>query len=404
MLLAGCASATATDRPEPTADAMPELTHGIDHAGYAIFRAAAGDSENTAVSPVSIGLAFGMADAGASGSVAAAIEQAFGFPGAGDERLAAFNAYEQALSVAPGTKVEDPETGDDVTLPTVTIANRVFTDTDFEPRAEYVQALEKWFGAGAESVPMASAPGEAANIINEWINERTEGLIQDLYSADSFDASSRLAILNALYMKATWQEELDPDATRDEPFTLLDGSQTEVPLMNASATASAVAQGDNYVAAALAYAGGQHEMLVIVPDEGAFAQIREQLGPELLEQLDEAWQAESATVRIPRFEAASELDLRDVMERTLGWSGIFGVEGMDEIAEQLEIASAIHATKVIVDEEGTEAAAVTGIGVRATSIETPALEVIADQPFLYVIRDVDTGASLFVGQVLDPTN
>ncbi len=402
VLLAGCSSAQAADRPEPASTLTTDLARGIDDVGYDIFRASATDHENTVVSPVSIGLAFGMADAGASGSVADAIGDAFSFPGQGEERLEAFNAYEQALSIEPGTKVEDPSTGEKVTLPTVTIANRVYTDTDFTPKSEYVETLETWFGAGAESVPMRSDGEAAAGVMNEWIDERTEGLIQDLFDGNSFTDNSRLVLLNALYMKAAWREPLDPAMTFNHPFTRLDGSVDDVRMMHATDTAIAAAGGDDYVAASLAYAGDTLEMIVVVPDEGTFPAVRERLGTDLLAEIDQAWTYGPSLVQIPRFEAGSTLDLREVLESQMGLEGIFGVVGMDGIGEGLLIGGATHATKVIVDEEGTEAAAVTTIDVEAGSAPPEVLEVVADRPFLYVIRDVDTGAALFVGQVLDP--
>ncbi|MFN3865459.1 MAG: serpin family protein [Demequina sp.] len=395
-------TAAASERPEPSSDLLPDLARGIDDIGYDIFRAAATDTENTVVSPVSIGLAFGMADAGASGSVADALEAAFGFPGEGEERLAAFNAYEQALSIEPGTEAKEPSTGKDVTLPTVTIANRVYTDTSFSPRPEYTETLATWFGAGAESVPLRTDGGAAADTMNAWIDDRTEGLIQDLFHEDSFNDMSRLVLLNALYMKAAWREPLDPDMTFNHPFTPLDGRAHSVRMMHASDTASAVAEGDDYVAATLDYAGETLEMVVIVPDEGAFAEVRERLGSELMDELDGAWSEKPFVVQVPRFEAGSKLDLGGIMEDDLGLEGIFDTVGLDGIGEQLLIAKATHATKVIVDEEGTEAAAVTSIEVEAAGMPEPVFQVIAERPFLYVIRDVDTGAALFVGQVLDP--
>ncbi len=404
LLLAGCATAQGADRPDSESDLVPELTRAIDQAGYEIFHATAGDSDNTVVAPASIGLAFGMADAGATGSVAEALDRAFGFPGEGESRLAAFNTYEQAISIPEGTKGEHPFTGDEVTLPTVVIANRVFTDTDFAPREEYKDLVERWFGAGAQAVPMRSNPDQAAKEMNSWINDRTEGLIQDLYTPESFSDASRLSLLNALYLKAKWHRPMDPQETRTEPFTLLDGSEVDVPMMRASDTTMTTAQGDGYVAAALAYSGHVLEMVVIVPETGQFVEVRERLGTELLDEIDGALVGGESTVLIPRFEADSTIDLGEVMEQSLGWDGIFQVVGLDTIGDQLMIGSAVHATKIIVDEEGTEAAAVTAIDVEVASAPPePALEVIADKPFLYVIRDVDTGAALFVGQVLDPT-
>lgn len=392
----------ASQRPEPQSELVPALARGIDEAGYAIFRACAADSDNTVVSPASIGLAFGMADAGASGRVAVAIAEAFGLPAEGEERLAAFNAYEQRLSIAPGAAAEDETTGEPVALPTVTFANRVFTDTAFEPSAEYGELLARWFGAGAEAVPMRTRPGAAADRMNAWVDEQTQRLIRELFTADSFSDASRLMLLNALYMKATWRDELFPEATESQPFTRLDGTQVDVPLMDATDTVSGVAELDGCVAAALAYAGGTLEMVVIVPEEGRFGEVRDRIGTELLEEIDASWMRIGYSVRIPRFEAGSTVDLKDVMEGALGIDGLFDTDGLDRIGDELQIADALHATKVIVDEEGTEAAAVTAIDMVLTSAPLEWLDVRADRPFLYVIRDIDTGAALFVGQVLDP--
>jgi serpin B len=396
-------TAPASERPNPTSDLVPALARGIDEAGYAIFRACATNSDNTVVSPASMGLAFGMADAGASGRVAVAIAEAFGYPAAGEQRLGAFNAYEQRLSIAPGATSEDNLSGEPVALPTVTIANRVFTDTAFEPRAEYGELVAHWFGAGAEAVPMRTRPAAAADRINAWVDEQTRGLISDLFTADSFSDASRLMLLNALYMKASWREELLPEETSAESFTRLDGSHVAVPLMDATVTASGVAELDGFVAAALAYAGDTLEMVVMVPHTGRFEEVRERMGTELLELIDASWMRIGYTVRIPRFEAGSTIDLKEVMEDALGVEGLFDTDGLDGIGDQLQIAEAIHATKVIVDEEGTEAAAVTGIDIALTGAPLEWLDVRADRPCLYVIRDVDTGAALFVGQVLDPS-
>ena len=150
--------------------------------------------------------------------------------------------------------------------------DRVYTDTDFTPRAEYIETVETWFGAGAESVPLRTDGAAAADAMNEWIDDRTEGLIRDLFTADSFNDNSRLVLLNALYMKAAWRETLDPEMTFRHPFTRLDGSVEDVEMMDATPTASAAAKGADYVAATLAYAGDTLEMVIVVPDAGAFSQ------------------------------------------------------------------------------------------------------------------------------------
>lgn len=394
---------SSASHPEvPGSPLVPALARGIDDAGYAVFRAAANDTDNTLISPVSIGIAFGMAQAGASGRLAQAIPEAFDLPGEGEQRLEAFRAYEARLSVEPGTTVEDA-VGDSVELPTVTLANRVFTDQAFEPRQEYVDTVETWFHGGAEAVPLRTDAGAAAERINAWVSKSTSGQVTDLISPAALAEDSRLVLVNALHMRGAWRDVLDQELTQQQPFTRLDGSEVQAPMMAASETASGVAERPDLVAASLAYAGDSLEMIVIVPDEGAFEQVRGRLDTGLLEEIDASWLDAAPVVRLPRFDASSRVDLGPLLETAVGVEGLFDTPGLDGIGDDLWIGGALHATRIVVDETGTEASAATSVMVEAGSAETDWVEVTADRPFLYVIRDVDTGAALMVGQVLDPT-
>src|SRR6187402_3441161 len=156
LLLAACAPAyadPAVERPKASSTNVPVLVSGINDAGLRLYLAAREDGQNTAVSPVSIGLAFGMADAGATRGVERAISDFFGYPAAGDDRFAAFNALDQSL-----------QSDDDGEV--LRIANRLFTDTAFTPEEEYRLTLAKFFGAGAEPAPLATDAKAAARQIN----------------------------------------------------------------------------------------------------------------------------------------------------------------------------------------------------------------------------------------------
>lgn len=394
LLLAGCAPAYAdpqVERPVSSAQDVPALVEGINDAGLRIYLAARKDGENTAVSPVSIGLAFGMADAGATGGVERAIAGFFGFPTSGESRLEAFNSL--------GLSLESEQEGK-----ALTIANRLFTDSAFTPREDYRMTLAKYFGAGAEPVPMATDPDAAANRINDWISDRTNGLITDLVLPNAFSEQSRVMLANTVYMKADWDQPFEAESTADGDFTLLDGSTVTIPLMHQSDAFGDVAQGDGWVAATKPYLEGDTEMLIIVPDQGRFTEVEDDL-PKVLTDIDSSLQGAGYLLVLPSFTATSSTDLREVMEERLGVSGLFGEVGLDGIGDDLFISSAAHGVKVIVDEKGTEAAAATVVGMDAASAPLdPQIEVVADHPFLYVIRDVRTGAIEFVGRVLNPAD
>lgn len=407
LTLAACSAPGAssadpvTDRPPADASAAGDLALALNEAGFRIFHASLADGENTAVSPLSIGLAFGMLDAGATGPVADALDGLFAYPTAGDARLGAFNSLDQLASSDPA---DFPKPGDDEPgHAIVRVANRVFVDTNFTPLDAYKEDLSRYFGAGAQTEPLATDGEKSAKDINAWIDERTEGLIPTLVTADAFNADSRLTLVNALYMKAQWQTPFNHDSTYDEPFTLLDGTSAEVPMMHSGTESGQVYEGDGFVSVALPYAYGELDMTLIVPDAGSYAAVEGALDQSMLDAIDAGASEREYSLALPKFTAESATDLRSVIEAGLGVKGLFNTVGLDGIGPELLVSGAVHATKVIVDEDGTEAAAVTAIMVGTTSMPAdPPVEIRADHPFLYVIRDADTGAVLFVGRVLDP--
>ena len=407
LTLAACASPGASstdpvsDRPPADASAASDLALALNGAGFRIFHASLADGENTAVSPLSIGLAFGMLDAGATGPVADALGGLFAYPTAGDARLGAFNSLDQLASSDPA---DFPKPGkDEPGHAIVRVANRVFVDTNFTPLDTYTDNLSRYFGAGAQTEPLATDAEKSAKDINEWIDKRTEGLIPTLVTPGAFNADSRLTLVNALYMKAQWQTPFNHDSTYDEPFTLLDGTSADVSMMHSGTASGQVYEGDGFDSVALPYAYGELDMTLIVPDAGAYARVEGALEQSMLDAIDAGASERMYSLALPKFTTESTTDLRAAIESKLGVTGLFGTVGLDGIGPELLVSGAVHATKVIVDEEGTEAAAATAIMVGTTSMPAdPPVEIRADHPFLYVIRDADTGAVLFVGRVLDP--
>src|SRR5664279_2852711 len=362
LALAACASpdSPAADpdvaRPAPDSPHAEDLARSLNDAGLAIFRTAAKDDENTAVSPLSIGTAFGMLNEGATAPVSGALAEAFGWPVDGEPLLGAFNSLTQRASSEPDDFPAPGQDQPDHAI--VRIANRMYLDTGFAPEQAYREALATYFGAGAEETPMSTDPEKAADAINGWVTDRTEGLIPKLVEPDVFDADSRLALVNALYMKAAWQQPFEEFATSDEPFALAGGDSADVPMMHSGTRDGMVYQGDDFVAVVLPYAYGELSMTLIVPTPGGFEAVRSGLDQALLDAIDAGAASTGYTLAMPRFTAESSIDLGSVIEGELGIDNMFGVVGLDGIAPDLYVSAAVHATKVIVDEAGTEAAAV----------------------------------------------
>lgn len=378
------------ERPEPASPHLDELVRGINAVGYDLYGVAAEpDGGDVVLSPLSIGIAFGMADVGATGEPAAALADLFAFPAEGEERWAAFNTLEQSVT--------------DVGEPVVRLANRLFPDRSFALADGYDERLARWFGAGLEPLPLQEESEPSRERINGWVAEQTEDLIPDLLPAGFVNPNSVLVLVNALYLEADWALPFGKYPTSDADFTRMDGSTVTVPLMHELELSGPAVQADDYAATELPYEDGELSMLLIVPEEGRFAEVESRLGADLVAEIDAAATTGSVEVFLPRFDSDASLDLRAVMEDGLGVEGLFDVAGWDGIGEDIVLQSAVHAADISVDEEGTVAAAATALGFADSGPPEPDITVRADRPFLYLIRHVPTGAVLFIGRVLDPS-
>jgi serpin B len=409
LALASCSGAGYQDpvvaRPAANSVDAPSVAVGLNDAGYDIFHAVAAKSDGDVVlSPISIGLAFGMLDLGASGTVSDALDELFRYPVGGDERWSAFNTLSQETESDPGPATEPTSEFDYVppSPPTVTIANRAYQERTYTVLPDYAENLQKWFGAGIEPLDLQKDSDGSRKHINGWVDDRTKGLIPDLIPEGAINEASVLVLVNALYLKASWQTTFEPGATSDGTFTLLDGSTSTAPFMHDGSLEGNAVFGDGYAAADLPYAGDDLSMLVIVPDAGNYAEIEAQFGTDFVAGVDAALEPATLDLAFPKFESESQIGLKNVIEGDLGITGLFRSGGLDGIGKDIEVADAIHAAKIIVNEEGTEAAAATAIMMEATGMPADPTPFNVDRPFLYVIRDHSTGAVLFVGRVLDP--
>jgi len=421
LALGGCASATLDGpvnplgyadpvvvRPAPDSpDAVP-LATGLNDVGYDLFHYVATTEDGDVVlSPLSIGLAFGMLDLGATGEVKDALQQLFAYPVDGDARWSAFNTLDQGIVSEPGpqpTPTPDEFGRAEPPLPIIRIANRMFRDSDFTTVEGYAEALMRWFGAGSEPLQIQQDPEAARVYINDWVSGKTNGLIPKLIPAGSITPETVMVLVNPIYLKAPWREPFEVHATEDDNFTLLDGSVVTVPLMHNGMFETLAAFGDGYTAVDIPYTGDL-TMTVILPDTGRYDEIEAALGSDFVAGVDATMGSVDADLYLPRFESETSFNLRMAIEDGLGVTGLFGVPDLLGIGPDIQVDDAVHAAKIIVNEEGTEAAAATAIMVAgaAPGPEPVIVPIRIDRPFLYIIRDHTTGAVLFVGRVLDPS-
>ncbi len=254
---------------------------------------------------------------------------------------------------------------------------------------------------GVRLVDFEGAPETARQSINQWVSQQTAGKITELLPSGTIDELTRLVLTNAVYFKAAWQTPFNPKSptgTFQAP-----AGPVSVPMMSGSGTVP-VWTGPGYTAAALPYAGGTTSMVLIVPDAGTFGAFETVLTTDTLATVLAA--ASAATMQgiaLPRFQIGQHFSVRAALT-ALGMTDAFAAPPADfsgiDGGLDLFISDVIHQADVTVDEQGTEAAAATAV-ILQTKGALFGLSV--DRPFIFLIRDEATGATLFMGRVLDPS-
>ncbi len=369
----------------------------IDAFGWDLLRALA-RGDNTVVSPASIAIALAMAQAGAGGETASQMNAVL--HGAGSGSGAGINALDQALAARNGTFTDAGS--HDLTV-ALRVANAPFAQAGMTPEPSYLDALASRFGAGLRLVDYRRDPEAARKLINAWVESQTEGRIPRLLAPGILDTLTRLTLVNAIYLKAPWQVPFDAELTKPAPFTRADGSTVDVPTMAGGLQQLRYAEGSGWKAVELPYAGGSLAMTIVVPDDlAAFVQHLDgmqfgQITGALAEREVELW--------LPRFAIRAETDLARTLA-TLGMPLAFDPQLADfsgiTAEERLYISAVVHQANISVDEKGTEAAAATAVAMAATAMPADSVTLRVDRPFLFAVRDLPTGAILFLGQVTDP--
>ena len=362
---------------------------------YGALRLADG---NLVSPPYSISTALAMTYAGARGDTESQMADAMDFYLRQENLHPAFNALDLKLESSPQT-----EPGAEQPL-RLRIANAVWAERTYHFLPEFLDTLALNYGAGVRLADFVNSADASRKEINNWVSDETEGKINDLIPEGAIDALTRMVLVNAIYFKADWQAQFSPDSTWEAPFHLLDGSQVDVPTMH-QGMFTRFAGGDDWQAIELPYAGETAAMVILVPDEGKFEQFESTLDAQTVSTILAGMEPTSVELALPKFEFTSEIGLADPL-RSLGMRDAFDqghadLSGMDGTRE-LYISAVLHKAFVAVDEEGTEAAAATGVIVGATGAPLFEVTLTVDRPFIFLIRDLETGQILFMGRVVNP--
>jgi serpin B len=384
--------------PDVSVGILDELVSGNQDFAFDLYQVISKKDGNLFFSPYSISLALAMTYAGAMGDTEREMAETLHFTLSQEDLHEALNALDLLL------ESRSEGAGDEDVGFKLNIANAIWGQEGYEFLSDFLDILAQNYGAGLRLLDYAGDPEGSRTTINDWVSDQTEGKIEDLIPPGVIDATTRLVLANAIYFKANWMHQFEERDTMDGSFTLLDGSIVQVPMMSQGETFRYTA-GSGFQAIELPYVGDEMAMVIILPDEGEFEVIERGLNAAALNQILADLDFISLELTMPKFEYESEFGLSKTLIE-MGMPTAFGegadFSGMDG-TRNLYIKEVIHKAFVAVDEEGTEAAAATAVIIAEMSVMVPEIEMTIDSPFIYAIRDVETGSILFLGRVMDPS-
>ncbi len=388
------------ESPDVSASDLEQLAEGNNDFALDLYgQLAEAEDGNLFMSPYSISLALAMTYAGAAGGTADEMADTLGFALSQEKLHAAFNALDQLLA----SRGENLEPDQKFTLE---IANSIWGQDGFEFEQPFLDSLAANYGTGMRLVDYDSATEAARLAINGWVEDNTNDRIKDLIPPGVLTPDTVLVLANAIFFKAAWSEEFNPDLTADGDFTLLDGGTVTAKMMRQTKQLR-TGIGDGYSAIEIPYVGGETSMVVVMPDEGEFENFEGSLNAGELALIVDGLSRTNVELKFPKFTFESKFRLPEPL-KALGMQqafapGVADFSGMRTPPPNLVITDVIHQSFVAVDEQGTEAAAATAVIIGETSAPPPPVQFTVDRPFIFLIRDIPTDTILFMGRLLNPT-
>ncbi|MBI3301776.1 MAG: serpin family protein [Deltaproteobacteria bacterium] len=357
---------------------------------YSQLRSQAG---NLFFSPLSLSLALAMTYAGARGQTAEQMAATLHLP-----------SDQQRLHSALAALSKDLLDGGEHRGYQLHIANALWYQQGYRLHEEFLRTAKAHYSAGLNGVDFRTAAEEARRTINAWVEQQTKDKIKDLIPPGTLDALTRLVLTNAIYFKGDWTQPFKKEHTKEEIFKETAVQQVTVPMMHQTEFFRYL-DGGSFQALELPYVGDTLSMVVFLPKEvEGLAEFETSLTAEHLAERLSQLQRREVVVEFPKFTVTAAFQLAGVLSQMgmpLAFSEAADFSGMSE-ETGLDLSAVIHKAYVDVNEEGTEAAAATGVVARATAAGPPPVVFRADHPFVFFIQDARLGSILFLGRVIHP--
>lgn len=377
--------------PRNLSSAEKKLVENGQSFSFNVFKSTVEDdnSDNIFISPLSISVALGMTLNGAEGETYEQMKQTLAFNGLNlDEINSGYQSLIELLTTV------DPKVR-------MKIANSVWSREGFAVEEEFTNKLDEYFDARAAELDFSDP--KSAEVINDWVSDNTNGLIEKIIEGQ-IPPEMVMYLINAIYFKGDWMYEFDEEDTQESPFHLENGEQIMVEMMNQERDFN-VYSNEKVQMVDLPYGDSLFSMTVMMPtDENR--PLNEFIDQDLTKSNFDSWisglSGKNMPLYFPKFELDYKIEMNDILI-SMGMEDAFdprkaNFEGINSNG-QLFISEVKHKTYVKVDEKGTEAAAVTSVGMGITSMPQ---SFNVNRPFVFVIREQNSGAILFMGKIQNP--
>ena len=352
------------------------------------------NKENIFISPYSIFTALAMCYEGAKGETADEMEDVLAI----QQDNASFHNYMTNLYVLFNNQNNDYN---------ISTANALWVQENYKLLESYLNIINNIYGGSATEVDFGDPQG-ASDIINQWVENNTNGLIKDLIKPEYINILTTLILTNAIFFKGTWKYQFDVANTTDRDFTNQSDVTVKVPTMQLANTENSFnyTETDELQILELPYAGDDISMLILLPKDNDLSNLIDTIDDSKITALRDSMEETILDIYLPKFKVETEYALKENLNN-LGmetpFTGYADFSGMNGVKE-LYISQVIHKAYVDVNEEGTEAAAATAVIMERFSIGGPDDIIFnCDHPFLYLIQHKQTGTILFMGSVNNPT-
>lgn len=373
-----------------TSEGVASVVYANNQFAFELYLQYNKEGDNIFFSPYSISVALAMTYEGACGQTASEIQSVLHFPEDDITRRAAFARLYNIYN----------ENDTDYILST---ANALWTQKDYKFLADYLDIMGRYYMGEATNLDFVGEPEESRKTINNWVEERTYDKIKDLIPPGVITALTRLVLTNAIYFKGEWAIQFDEKDTHEADFKVSSEKTVKAQMMSLSGESFNYTVTDTAQIIQLPYKGDDLSMIILLPKEDSLNSLETSISADNLNLWRSNLKETEIDLYMPKFKLETKYSMSDTLKE-MGMPIAFSETEADFSGmngkKELFITSVIHQGFIEVNEEGTEAAAATGVVIGMTSVQ-PIF--YADHPFIFLIQDNETGNILFLGRVVDPT-